>query len=65
MGNGHFGVTHFIQFNYFIFSYEASESQQQQVRRCRPSRRRGDEVRIVFSPTFFNRRNAPTARGAS
>lgn len=55
----------FIQFNYFIFSYDASVSQRQQVWRCCPFLQCGDVVRIVFLPTFFNRRNAPTARGVS
>ena len=37
---------------YFIFSYEASASHKQQIRRCRSSRRCGDEVRIVLPPSF-------------
>ncbi len=65
MGNNPLWRDSFHTVNYFIFNYEASTSRQQQIRRCCPSRQRGDEVCIVSPPTFFNRRNAPTARGAS
>ena len=59
------GTASFHTVKYFRIGYEASISQQRKVRRCRSSSRRGDEVRIVFPPTFSNRRNALTARGAS
>ncbi len=53
MGSSPLWRNFFLQFNNFIFNYEASASYRNLFWRRRPSGQREDVVRIVNPPTFL------------